>query len=269
MKVRELAQRRVVSVRADEALALAVQLMGWNGYRHLPVVDAAGRVVGILSDRDLLARTGGDPARVVPGIVSDAMSAPAIHVGPDTSLEEAAAILVRREIDALPVVEGGELVGLLTTTDVLGHVAQCAVPGPPREPTVGDAMGPGVDAIHADDLLADAAAQMTFLRVRHLPVVDAGGRVVGILSDRDIRSATGGGLLEGGWDERRAYVRGIEVGSVMTRSVRTARPEQPLSDVIEALVEGGFGAMPVVDAEDRLVGIVSYVDVLRFLGRVG
>ena len=86
-----------------------------------------------------------------------------------------------------------------------------------------------------------------------------------MISDRDIRSATGGGLMDGGWDERRAYVRGIEVEAVMTRALKVARPEDPLSVVIEAFVTGGIGAMPVVDPDGRLAGIISYVDVLRYL----
>lgn len=266
MKVRELMRRDVTTLGEDDALSLALQLMGWNGIRHLPVVRG-GRVVGMLSERDVLAHAEPDQPSRVDGTVGEAMSSPVVIAPPEMGTEEAAAIMVRERIDALPVVDAGELLGIVTSTDLLGHVALCEVSPPPsEEPSVGSLMIRRVEAAYADDALTDAAARMAQRGVRHLPVIDGMRRVTGILSERDVREATGRSLLEIGEAERARYVQRLRVADVMTEEPRTVREDEPLSTAVRALVEDRFGALPVVDEHDHLKGILSYVDLLRYLG---
>jgi len=95
--------------------------------------------------------------------------------------------------------------------------------------------------------------------VRHLPVVD-GTRLVGIISDRDLRAL---------WDpvmnvqigDGRAYDR--RVSDYMSRDPVTVEEEDEVEEVIDLLLEHRVGAIPVVDADGMLVGIVSYMDVLK------
>lgn len=267
MKVRELIRGEVVTIGEDEPLALALQLMAWNGIRHLPVVRDA-RVVGMLSDRDVLANVWPDRRTKASGTVRDVMSSPVVTAPPHMDVEEAAAIMLRDRIDALPVVQEGALLGILTSSDLLSHLAQCEIPPlPPREePTVATLMIRRVDAAFADDPLTEAAARMAARGIRHLPVVDGMMRVRGILSERDVRQATGRTLLEIDEAERAEYVSRLRVGDVMTPDPRTIGEDEPLGNAVRALVEDRFGALPVVDEEDRLVGILSYVDLLRYLG---
>lgn len=261
-QVADRMQRDVVTIGSEDSLALAVQLMGWSGIRHLPVVHA-DRVVGMLSERDLLRRGAHDPWRPITGTVGDAMSAPVASVRSTTPLEEASAILVKREIGALAVIDDGRLEGILSATDILGHTAQCAVP--PAEPTVADVMTHGVERVLADDRLVVAAAKMRRRAIRHLAVVDGAGGVIGILSDRDVTHATGPELLDVDWGSTSAYERGLLVRDAMTPDPRLARPDTPLAAAARALVEGRYGALPVVNEGGTLVGIVSPVDLLGFL----
>lgn len=267
MKVRELVRGDVITIGEDEPVALALQLMAWNGVRHLPVVRDA-RVVGMLSERDVLARAWPDRKAQVGGVVREAMSSPVVTAPPHMDVEEAAAIMLRDRIDALPVVQEGALLGIVTSTDLLGHLAQCEIaPSPPKEePTVATLMIRRVEATFADDALTEAAARMAAHGVRHLPVVDGTMRVRGMLSERDVRKATGKTLLEIDERERASYAQRLRVGDVMTAEPRTIREDEPLGSAVRALVEDRFGALPVVDEEDRLVGILSYVDLLRYLG---
>lgn len=267
MEVRELMQAQVVTIGEDDPLALAMQLMVWNGVRHLPVVRH-GRVVGMISDRDVLARVAPDVRARAIGQVRDAMSWPVTIAPPHMSVEEAAAIMVRERIDALPVVEEGTLRGIITTTDLVGHLAQCEIaPVPPKEePTVATLMIRRVDAVFSDDPLALAIERMIARGIRHLPVVDGMMRVRAMLSERDVRAATGRALLDVEESERAAYVNRLRVGDVATEDPRTIRADEPLGNAVRALVEDRFGALPVVDDEEKLVGILSYVDLLRYLG---
>ena len=267
MQVRELMEQAVTTIAEDDTLALASQLMKWNGIRHLPVMRD-GRVVGMLSERDILAHAFPDHPLKQQALVREAMSSPVTIAPPHMDTIEAAAILVRDRIDALPVVQEGALVGILTATDLLGDLAQCELaPAPPKEEaTVRSLMVHRVEAVFPDDALGDAAARMVARGIRHLPVVDGTMRVRGILSERDVRAATGRSLLEAGEAERARYVQRLKVEDVMTPEPRTISEDAPLGDAVRALVDDRFGALPVVDEEDRLRGILSYVDLLRYLG---
>jgi acetoin utilization protein AcuB len=99
--------------------------------------------------------------------------------------------------------------------------------------------------------------------LRHVPVVDAGGRVVGIVSDRDVRTAIGDPVEA--LHQELTEVDELQVGGVMTTDVVTVREDRQLSDVARQFVDERVGAIPVVDGRDRLVGIVTYVDVIRAL----
>ena len=121
-------------------------------------------------------------------------------------------------------------------------------------------MTPQLALITATTTAGEAGALMVASRLRHLPVVDEGGALVGILSDRDLR-----GPLVGGGDERPAPHVDSLVGALMTRDVVTAGPDDELGAVARVMVDRRVGAVPIVGADRRPVGIVSVVDVLRRL----
>ncbi|MDH3726415.1 MAG: CBS domain-containing protein, partial [Myxococcales bacterium] len=124
MKVVDVMQRNVVTVTEGDALTLARQLMLWRGVRHLPVVRT-GRVVGILSERDLLSSIGPVGAQhTIEGTVEDAMKHPVETIEPLAPLADVAATMSVKKLGCLPVVREGELVGIITNTDLLGSMAQ-------------------------------------------------------------------------------------------------------------------------------------------------
>ena len=121
-----------------------------------------------------------------------------------------------------------------------------------------------VVTIRATQSVADALEVLAERGIRHLPVIGDGGRLVGMLSDRDIRSLGVTRVLSA---DQLAQLQGrlsATVASAMSSNVATVAPETELTELIDTMLEEGVGAIPVVDEEsDTLVGIVSYVDVLR------
>jgi len=123
---------KVFTLRLDKKLIVAKELMEWAHVRHVPVVDAAGEVVGMVSHRDLLAAS----VASVSSRLSDAerkqhlwtipidkvMRRPVTTTIPTATIQEAARLMRRQKIGCLPVVEDGKLVGIITEYDLLGVV---------------------------------------------------------------------------------------------------------------------------------------------------
>lgn len=128
MKLREIMKPAPITAITTMPIGEAQQLMRQHHIRHLPVVRD-GRLCGILSERDILgyrARIDRDEAwwRAP---VDDVMTSPAQTAGPDDSITEAAGRLAVSKIGALPIVERGQLIGLVTATDVLDAEVRAAM----------------------------------------------------------------------------------------------------------------------------------------------
>ena len=127
MLVKDIMQHDVARVRPETHLEEVVRLLQRRSVRHLPVLDHED-LVGIISDRDLksvlpspvtkLAATA-TPAHSDGLTAGDIMTKRVITVEPMVSVEDAARMLVEERIGALPVMDGGALVGIVTETDVL------------------------------------------------------------------------------------------------------------------------------------------------------
>ena len=121
---------KVATLGRDDTLDIADGVMAMDRIRHLPVLDGR-KVLGIVSQRDLFRSALGTalafgirrPEELMRSVaVQDVMSAPAVTIGPDASVQDAARAMLEKRIGCLPVVEEGRLVGILTETDMLRYV---------------------------------------------------------------------------------------------------------------------------------------------------
>jgi acetoin utilization protein AcuB len=123
LRVRDSMTREIVTLSPDETAATALALCQERRIRHLPVLKG-GRLVGIVSDRDLRSSTPalGDPARAAAlqeVLVEDVMAREVVSVHPDDPIEQAANTMREARIGCLPVLDGDELVGIVTASDVM------------------------------------------------------------------------------------------------------------------------------------------------------
>lgn len=264
MRVADVMTRNVYTVREWEELGLSSDLMRFRRFRHLPVVDSHDHVVGMVSRMDLVQQAArpGNP-RLVP--VYDVMQRPAVTVGIDTSLEEAAEVMRDRKIHSLPVVDRqGRLQGILTDTDLLGVLAGSRVPSRDLGSTVvARLMTANPITIEPDASVGDAATALLEGGFRHLPVIDADAKLIGMISERDIRSHLGTDFID--WTSVERSRLDEPISNVMVPDPVVIRTDNRLSDILDVFTDERIGAVPVLDREDRLVGILSYVDVLVWL----
>ena len=126
MFVSDWMTKKVITVGPDDYLSEAITLMKEKNIKHLPVVKS-GRLRGIISDRDIKEYT---PSKatcldvyelhylLAKTKIKDLMIAKVITTSPDTPVEEAAMVLLDRNIDCLPVLDGGSLVGIISDRDI-------------------------------------------------------------------------------------------------------------------------------------------------------
>jgi acetoin utilization protein AcuB len=125
-------ESEVVTLKGDDHLDLANDIMRLGRIRHMPVVSA-NRLVGVLSQRDLFRAAVSSVLTFPPRAerewlakirVDEAMVAPAIAARPEWSIEQAVETMLEKKIGCLPVVDGEDLVGLLSETDCLRLLAR-------------------------------------------------------------------------------------------------------------------------------------------------
>ena len=255
MQVATFMTRGPITVEASAKLRAALETMDEYRLRHLPVM-AGDHVVGVISDRDLLEATGGvapaDSASLDGTRVEEIMQAPPVVAHPDDSVVTISVEVVLRGIGCLPVVEGGALIGIVTELDLLRLFVQTSTENQLSgdvDPPVREHMSTQVVTVGAADSVAEAIATRDSIDIRHLPVVQE-GRLVGMVSDRDLRRARGQGL-------------GAEasVEEIMVSDVQTLTPSDQLSRAAAIMSERKISALPIVE-DGALVGIVTTTDLL-------
>ena len=129
--VRMIMQEKIVTISAGESLSTVEDIMRLGQVRHMPVVSS-GRLVGVVSERDLLRsslsslsshRSDERKAFLYAVEIGRVMSQPPIVIAPDATVRQAAQVMAENRIGCLPVVEGDDLVGLITATDMLLYFA--------------------------------------------------------------------------------------------------------------------------------------------------
>lgn len=120
--------------------------------------------------------------------------------------------------------------------------------------TVADLMSTALITVRATDPATGANAEMQVGVVRHLPVVDDRGHLVGVLSDRDVLRAA-------------ATKKPQRVGDIMTRDVVTTRPETAAHTAASMMLEHSISSLLVVDDTSALVGVVTMTDYVELARR--
>ena len=134
MRVKDIMTRDVATLDLNDELSVADDIMKLGRIRHLPVVDE-GRLVGIISQRDLFkaslasAMGFGEKAKrefMKSVAVKEVMVNEVVTVSPEADIEEAGKVMLEKRIGCLPVIEEGNLIGLITETDILRYYVESA-----------------------------------------------------------------------------------------------------------------------------------------------
>jgi len=134
----------------------------------------------------------------------------------------------------------------------------------PSVPRVAGLMTTPPITVRREDRLATAWRIMQTYRIRHLPVVDGDGRLVGLVTHRDLLAASSSSIIASSAEDRVQLLTWASVGDVMETHLSTAHPEDTAAHAGERLLRHKIGCLPVVEGDAQLVGVVTEEDFLRW-----
>lgn len=298
LRVGDVMQRDVVQVHPDTPLGELVELLVGQDYRAVPVVDAAGQVVGIVTNGDLVERGGlamrlellatGSREAIQQELAAlatngrttaDVMTREVVTVPPEFSVLEAARLMSRRRLKRLPVVDvEHRLLGVVSRVDLLRTVAEGYPLPEPRQSLehpvwlVADVLRRDVPAVSVQASLPEVLDAVVSTRLNRAVVVDDQQRVIGLVTDAELVRRLGErpGLVTRLMRRTAAvpFLHDVNVTELMITDVVTTRPEVPLEVAIHDMLAQRHKILPVVDDAGRLIGVVDRFDLLQAIARL-
>jgi len=285
--VSEVMTHDVVTLSPNMSVLQAWTLMLKNKVKATPIIDSSGKVVGILTDEDLLERAGIHQRLSVairmdanevnqelktlensPLSVKDVMTQPVITALDTETLGVATSRMVKSGLKRLPVVnDEGKLVGVLSRLDILRQVARITYETPaPQFPsgavrTVSDIMSAKIPMVNQDDDLSLIIEKFSKSDSHRLIVVDSEGVAIGLLSDSDIvtrvQPAKRRGILEALKNIGKPPTGKETAFDLMSPGPLTTSPETPIVDALKRMLADSRKWMVVIDDRGHPLGLVD------------
>jgi CBS domain-containing protein len=322
--VRDLMPNNVKTLTLDDTVGKAFELMRQDDIRHVCVVDIPigeekkPYFVGVVSERDVFRQISPDTIKDAAGktnlkiqrqLLGQIVTRKPKTVSPDTSIVNMLSIMLENHVDMVPVLDGEDLVSVVTTADIMKLIVRfdaiCRLSERPNETdleinndrsadqllrdaddvtllfttvfqTVKNIMTEQVVYLGSNKSLAAAMEVMKNGKFRHVPIVDAEGVLVGILSDRDVLRYLPfvGGQRLPGTDAFRSSLFHVDtrdpslklpITSIMTRNVTHIRQNCIFYNAVKMLYELKISCLPVVDEDKKLRGIITVTDIMKAL----
>jgi CBS-domain-containing membrane protein len=261
-------------VTQREAILDAAQLMHNRNFRHLPVVSPSSKITGIISAQDIVdslnfalqSHSSSDQIKDSLAIpVEKIMSPSIIAAEPGDGLSEIIKKIVHYNIGALPVVnELGTIQGIITLRDL---VALMGMSSNALNVPVSEVMNRNVIKISVDDTFRRAVQLMSQRRIRRLPILSRKGKMIGLVTNKDILRYLLETTLEKE-DAKRArndHEFSIPVLDLMTKDVITVNQDDDLRVAASRMMIFGVGGLIIEGVPEGDISLITERDLIRTL----
>ena len=325
---KDIMNKNITTLTLDNKVEACLKFMRDNKVRHVPVMDppteegGKPHFVGVISARDLsrlispyLGKVGEDAndQKALKQPLGAIVTRYPISVSPETAIKEVLFKMIHNHIDMVPVLANGDLLGIVTITDILhlfirlNKILQLFNLTGEREKTakkkirlidmnrrgggsnvssllssaiqtVEDIMTEQPVSLEEQEILSDAIEVMQKEKIRHVPIVNREGKLVGMVSDRNVLRHLStppkhkpSQAEDEGFRTRLFAVDpkdpnlSLLLKRIMTKDIVSVLPSYGLFNAIGILHENMISSLLVVDEEENLLGIVTVTDVMRAL----
>ncbi len=277
MNVERLMTKDPVSVTIPNTRGEVLQLLVKNKKTGLPVVNGNNEVVGVITRKHIFDKPDEEQLALL-------MDTEPPMVSPTTKVSKAAQILSEKDTYRLPVVKNGQLVGIITPTDLLKVVVERKIEKPIEELLYHNCV-----PISRNTTLKAAARIIKVSKVYCLPVLDNEGIICGLMTDRDLYKLSyvdekldltelGISNDEDEWnweglrnvmplyfEANKVELPDAMVGEVMTGQMDTVYRKTPAWEAATMMLKNDYGQLPVRDDDDSLISLVYDLDIIRVL----
>ncbi|CAG1015865.1 Hypoxic response protein 1 [Anaerolineales bacterium] len=258
--VRDLMHTGIITCKPNATLGQVAVLLDQHQVHALIVTDRDGRPNGILSDLDLMAgewlSSDEESLKVMRSLTaSDLMTQPIDTVGANVPITEAVNLLIDKHVSRLLVTDNGKPVGIISLSDFIASMAEKAQTS---RNTVADVMSDAILVCRGKTPIASAARAMTSAGWRSVLVVDAKGKILGVVSGLDLLP-----FIKNGLDEK------VVVRDVMHPAL-TIDMHASLQEAAKLMIENHYHRLVVIDKDDPdafPLGAISTFDIVAEMAR--
>jgi len=254
MKVKDVMTKNPVFLQDSDFMTQARQVMRDRHFRTMPVVDAKKRVVGILTEKELLNIYSTKSNVTVQGFTSEFP-----FVYPEMDMMEAAKLMIEADMGRVPVLKSGQdmtLAGLLSVVDIFRNLKPEKIPNKKLH----EIMTTDVKTLSPKDNIAKAWMNMKQTGFSGFPVVK-NGELVGMLTRRNIINA-GYARIEREDNQGTKSTMSPAVEKIMSTPAYSLSSESTLAEAIQAFLKLDVGRISVTN-DGKLVGIVDRNDIIK------
>jgi CBS domain-containing protein len=267
MHVKDLMTNDLLVVDKDQNIHDVLKMMKKHKISRLPVINTnhnnQKELVGIITEKDIALRLGSSKyGNLAPSHfhVSTAMTPNPLTVDINSNMVTAAKIMLEHNIGGVPVLEGGELSGMLTKSDLLSTFQG----RPFSEIAIKDRMKTDFISVGSQERLVHARRLIFDEDIGRLPVLDD-DELEGILTAKDIALSMMSFRKVVPDKHQHARIRNLMVEDVMTQNVKTINQSAVVSEAAIMMLENNFSGLPVVDDDDKMVGLITKTDFLDLM----
>lgn len=264
MTIENVMAQEIITVRKDQTVSDALKLMEKHKISRLPVISPkTDELVGIVTEKDMAIKIASAKYEEVPLShmrISTIMTDKVITADVGESKVQVLKKMVENHIGGIPILKDGNIVGMVTKTDFLNDVDMDPYTGTP----IKEIMTNRVITVGPDERLVHARRLMIDNDIARLVVVNA-GVITGIVTAKDVAKTVIDFKKRVPEKYQHSQIRNLFVQEVMSQTIETCAKDDSIADVAKIMIEKEFSGMPVSDEKNKVQGIVSKTDLLKYI----
>lgn len=267
MQIKNIMSEDLVTIDKDQNVSDGLRLMNKHRISRLPVINTNEKhekeLVGIVSEKDIAVKLGSSKYGDLPPShfhISTVMIKDMITINKEKDIVETANLLLENHIGGAPVMDDGEMVGIISKSDFIDTCKGKAY----EKILVEEVMSTDLISVSSQDRLMHARRVMLDSQVGRL-LISENNELAGILSFKDIIRAMISFRKDVPRKHQKSKIKECLVEKYMTPTVKKINNKATIAELANDMLETGYNGYPVVNEEDQVVGIITQSDLLRLI----